>query len=578
MNLQIEPWISFIVKRAADALHLEENFAPDVRPADPRFGDFQANGVLPYAKKNHQNPRELAEKLVAVLLQNEELQGKLEISIAGPGFINFKLLDHFLADWGNQYYRLPLDKLGLSHDYASSRVIIDYSSPNTAKQMHVGHLRSMNIGDSIKKILQFLGAEVKGDNHVGDWGTQFGLIIMALKQAGKEVSQLSLEEIESLYKEGNTLAKSDERYLNEARQELVKLQQGDPECVKIWQTINAISQASFEVIYQQADVHFDYTLGESFYRDQVERVYKELIECGLAEENQGALCVFHREHERFKDVPFIIRKADGASNYASTDLATVLYRYEKLHADVIIYVTDSRQQDHFQQLFLTVQKWFACYHRPCPQLRHVWFGTICGEDGKAIKTRDGSPVKLQNLFDESVRRSLEIVKTKSPSLSAEDQQYIAKVLGMDSVKYSDLLPNRTSDYVFNWDKMLSFDGNTAAYLLYAVARIKSILRKNEIQLSSSPIDTVETEEERALIRKLMYFPEVLLSAAHELKPHYICTYLFELTTLYSGFYNSNRILGESSAVLSRRLAISQSVMRTLETGMQLLGLKTLDFM
>ncbi|MDR1528479.1 MAG: arginine--tRNA ligase [Puniceicoccales bacterium] len=579
MWFQIDVGLSEVVLEAAQACNISTvDFSPDIRQADPRFGDFQANGVLPYAKLHRLNPRHVAEQIVEKLRSMGDFSEKIEVNVAGPGFINFKLSGGFLAEWLNLYKSENDYRSAIAQDWSGKRIVIDYSSPNTAKQMHVGHLRSMNIGDSIYRILKFCGADIIRDNHVGDWGTQFGILIMVIKKKRLHTSDLSLEEIESLYQQGSALVKENEDFLAIARNELVKLQSGDPENLEIWETINKISQAAFDEIYTEMGVSFDRTLGESFYRDRVHRVYQELTEKHIAKMDNGALCVFHEEHEQFSEQPFIVRKADGASNYATTDLATVLYRTETLHADELIYVTDGRQRDHFQQLFLTVQKWYAAFGRKCPAMQHVWFGTILGEDGKAIKTRSGSPIKLKELLNEAKTRAREIVDEKSKDLSNSEKQRVANVLGIDSIKYADLLPNRTGDYVFSWEKMLSFDGNTAAYLLYAIARIKSILRKCNCDVANITADCLETESERNLVRKLTYFPIILSQAAKELRSHHICTYLFELTGEYSAFYNMDRILGEQVNVTSRRLTIIIRTLNILETGMHLLGLKTLEKM
>lgn len=579
MWFQIDAGLSEAVRVAAVECGLDgSKFMPDVRPADQRFGDFQANGVLSYAKSVRENPRALAEQIVARLKIMPTIQGKIIVDIAGPGFINFTLSNEFLTEWISTYSSEQDFQSAATCQFSGRNVVIDYSSPNTAKQMHVGHLRSMNIGDAIYRLLKFCGANVIRDNHVGDWGTQFGILIMAIKRQSVPVESLSLEQIEVLYQQGTQLTKDDPEALSTARRELVALQNGDPENVHIWETINKISQEAFDEIYSRAGVSFDYTLGESFYRDKVSRVYKELIDSRIAKEDDGALCVFHPEHERFATQPFIIRKADGASNYATTDLATVYYRTETLHADDIIYVTDGRQQDHFQQLFMTVEKWYSAYNRTCPTLHHVWFGTILGKDGKAIKTRSGTPIKLKELFDESIRRAKMIVDEKNPSLSEEERQHIANVLGIDAVKYVDLSSNRTSDYVFSWDKMLSFDGNTAAYLLYTVARIRSVLKKCSDHFVSSNASTLSTDSERALARKLTYFPIALAQAISDLRPHHLCTYLFELTCEYSVFYNNDRIIGVDDEVMSRRIMMTERTLMILEIGMRLLGLETLERM
>ncbi|MDR1891277.1 MAG: arginine--tRNA ligase [Puniceicoccales bacterium] len=579
MWFQIDVGLSKVVSEAAQACDISTvDFSPDIRQADPRFGDFQANGVLPYAKLHRLNPRHVAEQIVEKLRSMEDFSKKIEVGIAGPGFINFKLSGSFLAEWLNLYKSENDYKAAIAQNWSGKRIVIDYSSPNTAKQMHVGHLRSMNIGDSIYRILKFCGADIIRDNHIGDWGTQFGILIMVIKEKGLRASDLSLEEIESLYQQGSTLAKENENFLALARNELVKLQNGDSENFEIWETINKISQSAFDEIYVEMGVSFDYTLGESFYRDRTNEIYQELTEKHIARVDNGALCVFHEEHEQFSKQPFIVRKADGASNYATTDLATVLYRTETLHANELIYVTDGRQQDHFQQLFLTVKKWYAAFGRKCPEMQHVWFGTILGEDGKAIKTRSGTPIKLKELLNEAKARAKKIVDEKSKELSNSEKQHVANVLGIDSIKYIDLLSNRTNDYVFSWEKMLSFDGNTAAYLLYAIARIKSILRKCDVDMANVAADCLETEAERNLVRSLTYFPIILSQAARELRPHYLCTYLFELTGEYSAFYSTDRILGEPTNIASRRLTIILGTLNILETGMHLLGLETLERM
>ena len=579
MWFQIDSGLSEEVSIAAAACGIQrDELFPDVRPADQRFGDFQANGVMPYAKSKKSNPRQISEKIVAELKKKEVFQKKISVSIAGAGFINFKLSDEFLAEWLNIYKSISTFQKELPCQLIGKKVVIDYSSPNTAKQMHVGHLRSMNIGNSIYRILKFCGVNVVSDNHIGDWGTQFGILIMAIKRVKADISKLSLEGIESLYKQGVELSKNDDSALSEARRELVKLQNGDVENTKIWKTINDVSQRSFDEIYKLADVSFDYTLGESFYNDKIDRVCSELVKSGIAEESNGALCVFHREHERFSKQPFIIRKSDGASNYATTDLATVLYRTEELGADEIIYVTDGRQQDHFQQLFLTVKKWYSAYGRKCPVLKHVWFGTVLGKDNKAIKTRSGTSIKLKDLFSEAVDRALKIISEKSTALSNDERFEVAEILGVDSVKYADLASNRTSDYVFSWDKMLSFDGNTAAYLLYAITRMMSILHKCNTNFDEIKVYTIGTVDERNLVRKLMYFPIILSQTISDLRPHYLCTYLFELAGEYSTFYNSNRVIGEKSNIFERRLVLILRTLAVMEAGMDLLDLKTLEKM
>ncbi|MDR2435889.1 MAG: arginine--tRNA ligase [Puniceicoccales bacterium] len=573
--MEVDAWLAELVVRAALSCGCD-SFDPEIRPSDPKFGDFQANGVLQCAKKCGQNPRALAEKIVSLLSGQGEVGEDVSISTAGPGFINFKFGNRFLCKWLNEH--LNADSFRPGHtSFAGKTVVVDYSSPNTAKQMHVGHLRSMNIGESICRLLEFCGANVIRDNHIGDWGTQFGILIMAIKRENVDLDALptaaALSAVERLYKVGNSLAKEDESYLSRARSELLKLQNGDAENTKIWKKINEISHAAFEKIYAEFGVKFDCVLGESFYRDRVDAVCQSLEKCGIARLDGGALIVSFGEHTRFKDQPFLVRKSDGASNYATTDIATVEYRVEHFHADEIVYVTDGRQQDHFQQLFMTIDRWFKCRKLATPGLHHVWFGTILGEGGKAIKTRDGSQIYLQDLVAEAKKRAHRIVSEKNPNLSEGEKGSIASLVGLNSIRYFDLAQNRTSDYVFSWENMLSFDGNTAVYLLYAIARIHSIL--DRVHGGNFVADALETEEECALVRKLLYFPVVLKQAIADLRPHYLCTYLYELTGEYSTFYGANRVLVDDITVRNRRLALCERTLLVLELGLNLLGMAAL---
>ncbi len=370
--------------------------------------------------------------------------------------------------------------------------------------------------------------------------------------------------------------------LKEAQQELVKLQAGDPENTAIWKKIGEVSVSAFQQIYDQLGIRFDYTLGESFYNDKVERVYQELTASRLATESQGALVVFHPEHPRFKEQPFIIRKSDGAANYASTDLATILYRSEHFHADAAIYVIDSRQSDHCQQLFLTVQKWFEKTGRKFPHLEHVAFGTVLGEDGRPLKTRNGDNIKLKDLLAEAVERARRLVDEKSASLPEDERRHISEVVGVSSVQYADLSQNRSSDYLFSWDKMISLEGNTAAYLLYAVARVRSIFRKLEAVPGDPAVEAAasafETPEELALARKLTKFSDAVALASANLRPHFLCLYLYELAGEFSTFYAADKVAGDDLAVRARRLMLCARTLLMLETGLGILGLRTISRM
>lgn len=577
--------IATALTEAAAQLELDSTiFAAAVRIADPRHGDFQANGVLPYAKRTKQNPRALAEQVVAALPSS--ITDSCDVQIAGPGFLNFTLKPNALEAWLTEYTDEAALQAGAksAQPEADKVFVVDYSAPNTAKQMHVGHLRSAVIGEAISRLLSFSGAKVIRDNHIGDWGTGFGKLIWAYKRELNTTALETdpLEEFERLYKAGNKAADEDEAVLTDARHELVKLQSGDAENLEIWKRINEVSLEAFQKIYDQLGIKFDYTLGESFYNDKVEQIYAELSDTGLAEESQGALVVFHPEHPRFKTQPFMIRKSDGAANYASTDLATLLYRRDHFDADAAIYVIDSRQGDHCQQLFLTAEKWFAKTDRKLPRLEHTSFGTVLGENNKPLKTRSGENIKLRDLLQEATERAAALVAEKSAQLPAEEQAEIARVVGIGSVQYADLCQNRSTDYVFSWDKMISLEGNTAAYLLYAVARIRSIFRK----LDQSPEDAnafevasaLETPTEIALARKLAKFPEALSSAVGPLRPHVLCLFLFELAGEFSGFYAADKVAVDDLAVRARRLRLCARTLLILETGLHLLGLRTLTRM
>lgn len=566
-----------------------DGFEPEVRPADPRFGDYQANGILGYAKQQGKNPRELAEELLKLVNESGHFDSSLvELTLAGPGFINFKCTEAYLRKWLNQFTNTADYQTGAGRLKADHKIVIDYPSANTAKQAHIGHLRPMVIGEAIARLLEFCGADTVRDNHIGDWGTNFGTLIMQIKREGIDLDQLKddpLAQLDQLYKDGSNLEKEEPQLRDQSRTELLKLQEGDPQNTALWEKIVAISKIAFEQLFQQMGVQVDVSLGESFYRDKVERVYRELTDTGIAESSEGALVVWHDEIKKFardneRPYPFNIRKKDGASNYASTDLATILYRTEHFKADEIIYLTDARQQDHFQQLFLTTQKWFRACNYPMPITRHVWWGTILGKDKKPFKTKSGESIKLQALLDEARERARAVVAEKNPDLSEKEHEAIASSVGIGALKYADLASNRTQDYVFDWDRMLSFEGNTAPYLLYAVARINSIFRKAELD-PDAPIEcpgSIETKAELALARKLMGLPTALSLTLADLRPHFLCTYLYELAGAYSSFYNADKVMVEDLSTRTRRLLLCARTRSTLITGLQLLGIEPLERM
>jgi arginyl-tRNA synthetase len=583
--LDIRKELSDIVSQVAGGMELfGQAFEPDVRVADPRHGDYQCNGVLPHAKKLSCNPRQLGQQLqdgLNALPESSKLWSKIEL--AGPGFLNFTIRTDYLREW----VRIYSDGARIAQDAASilagRRVVVDFSSPNTAKQMHVGHIRSTVIGDAICRLLAFCGASVVRDNHIGDWGTQFGLLIMVIKRKGVDLEHLDgdrIENLESLYREGSQLAQSDPAAMDQARRELVLLQAGDSENFALWEHIVKVSYEEFEKIYRRLHVRFDVVLGESFYRDKVDRVYQELKEDGIAEESLGAWVVFHPEHPRFATQPFIIRKSDGASNYASTDLATALYRAEAFQADEVINITDARQRDHFEQLELTVRAWFARRGYRMPVMRHITFGTILGKDGKAIKTRSGGTVKLRELLDEAVERASVIAREKNPDIDESSLRQVSEAVGLASVRYADLSQNRSSDYQFDWDKMLAFEGNTAPYLLYVTARIHGIMRKLEsLQVrDGEALGSLESVEELALAKMLSQFPMVLRYTLDDLRPHVLCTYLYELCGCFNSFYHSNTVIHEDLKIQNIRLLLCRTTLQILGRGLQLLGIEPLERM
>ncbi|MFI3290329.1 MAG: arginine--tRNA ligase [Opitutales bacterium] len=577
-------FLESLLQKATEALAFND-FDCQIKIADPRFGDFQANGALGFAKKNKMNPREVGQKLLEEIQNSAEFDSSLmELSIAGAGFINFKFTPKFLMAYLSQFKSDKDLKQASANLYAGKKIVIDYPSPNTAKQMHVGHLRPMVIGESIQRLLRFCGADVTCDNHIGDWGTNFGTLIYGIKTQGYNLdvnNESALEDLEQLYKLASAKSKEDVEYADACRNELAKLQAGDEENTKYWNAICKISEVSFDKMYDALSITTDLTLGESFYRDKVDRIYTELTEIGLAKEDQGALVVFLEDHPQFKTQPFIIRKKDGASNYASTDLATILYRVQELKANELIYVTDARQQDHFKQLFITTQKWFDAKGYDYPSLKHVFFGTILGEDGKAIKTKSGEPIRLRALIDEAVKRALEIVESKNPDMPKEELLEIATAVGIGALKYADLCQNRTNDYTFAWSKLLAFEGNTAPYLLYALARIYSIFRKANIDINSNfetEICDFDSEQEIALARKLISLPNVFDLSLSELRVHHLCTYIYELAGTFSAFYNTNKVIVDDPKVMNKRLMLCSRTLRYMEAILQILAIKTLQKM
>jgi arginyl-tRNA synthetase len=562
-----------------------------VRPCDPKFGDYQSNALMSLAKTRKMNPRQLATDVVAKLDVSAVCE---KVEIAGAGFLNFRLKPALLKETLEAAARG--EHLFFAKAASPKTVVIDFSSPNVAKPMHVGHIRSTGIGDALQRTLRLLGHRVISDNHIGDWGTQFGKLLLGWKQIldRAALERDTIAELERLYKVINAECDANPLRLEEAKSELVKLQAGDAENITIWKEMIRLSQIQFDTIYARLGVKFDQALGESFYNPWLAEVVNDLQQRGIARESEGAVGVFsdgslppkedpflvHREGEWMPD-PALVRKSDGGFNYMTTDLATIDYRLKTWSPDEIVYVVDDRQAGHFKKLFLTFGRWKSADAKKT-KLVHVGFGKIMGDDGKPFKTRSGDTVKLGDLLGEAEERAYKIVSEKSAELPEAQRKEIARVIGLGAVKYADLLPNRQSDYIFSWDKMLALQGNTAPYLVYAYARIKSIFRKAEetsnIQHPTSNIQ-LAAPEELTLAKHLLNFGITLEAVADELRPNYLCNYLFELAGKFTSFYENCPVLkADDAATRDSRLALCNLTARVLKQGLETLGIETVEQM
>ena len=531
---------------------------------DAKHGDFQINGVMGAAKKVGQNPRELAQKIA------DELNGKgafVGAEVAGPGFINLRLSPEFLAQQLS-------GSLNIEKTATPNTVVIDYSSPNLAKEMHVGHLRSSIIGDSIARVLEFLGHKVIRQNHVGDWGTQFGMLVAYLVEQQKDNAEFKLADLEQFYRNAKIRFDEDAAFADLARAYVVKLQSGDEAVLALWRQFVEISLQHAEEVYaklglklQRADV-----AGESSYNDDLHNVINELEAKGLAVDSDGAKVVFLDE---FKPAAFIVQKQGGGFLYATTDFACMRYRVGKLGGTRLLYVVDTRQDLHFKQLFATSRK--AGWLPENVSAEFIGFGTMMGKDGKPFKTRSGDTVKLVDLLDEAVERATKLVRDKNPELSDLDAVKIGETVGIGAVKYADLSKNRTSDYVFDWDNMLSFEGNTAPYLQYAYTRVQSVFKKAGDWNVQAALK-LEQPLEQQLAVELLKFEDVLQSVAETSFPHYLANYLYQLATLFSRFYEACPILKAEGDVRDSRLKLAQLTGETLKMGLDLLGIDVLDVM
>ena len=532
---------------------------------DARFGDYQTNAALVLGKQRGENPKALAEKILAGTDVSDLCEPP---TVAGAGFINFTLRSDAVAKKAGEL--LPDERLGVANAKSTKKIVIDFGSPNVAKPMHVGHIRSTVLGDALARIASFLGHEVIRDNHIGDWGTQFGMVIYGWKNLldRQSLQRDPLAEIVRIYKETNEKATSDPQVREACRQELVKLQAGDKENIDIWNECVAFSMQDFDHVYRLLEIRFDIQCGESFYNDRLPAVVDRLLKSGIAEISEGAVCVFFRDIPQLADKPCIIRKRDGGFNYATTDVATVDYRINDLKADTVWIVTGAPQILHFQQIFEIARR--EGYKA---DFRHITHGSILGEDRKLMKTRSGENVPLRELLDEACKRARKIIEEKNPDLSEEDKIDIAQKIGIGAVKYADLSQYRMTDYVFSWDRMLSLQGNTAPYLQNAYVRIRSIFRKAGEPAPKIDKLILRDPSEINLAKRLCQFAEIVPQVLNDFRPNILANYLFELANSFHTFYEACPVLKSDEPVRSSRLALCDLSGRVLQRGLDLLGIK-----
>ncbi|MCT8580789.1 arginine--tRNA ligase [Glaesserella parasuis] len=575
--MNIQHILSEKIKQAMIVAGAEQNVEPLVRQSGKvQFGDYQANGIMGAAKKLGLNPREFAQKVV----DNVDLNGIAEkLEIAGPGFINIFLAPTWLAQQTENAF--SGDKLGINLNQAQT-VVVDYSSPNVAKEMHVGHLRSTIIGDSVVRALEFLGNKVIRANHVGDWGTQFGMLIAYLeKMENEHASEMELSDLESFYRAAKEHYDSDEVFAEKARNYVVKLQSGDDYCRTMWKKLVNITMQQNQHNYNRLNVTLteNDVMGESLYNPMLPEIVADLKAQGLAVEDDGALVVFLDEFKNKDGDPMgvIVQKKDGGFLYTTTDIAAAKYRYETLKADRALVFSDTRQSQHMQQAWLITRK--ADYVPDSFSLEHHNFGMMLGKDGKPFKTRTGGTVKLADLLDEAVERAEKLIAEKNPDLTASEKQAVVEAVAIGAVKYSDLSKNRTTDYVFDWDNMLSFEGNTAPYMQYAYTRVRSIFSRAGIDPNSLTGNIVLTDEkERNLVIKLLQFEEAVTVVAKDGTPHVLCQYLYELAGIFSSFYEAYPILNAEESIKQSRLKLAHLTAKILKQGLDLLGIKTVEKM
>ncbi|GAB6390039.1 arginine--tRNA ligase [Stutzerimonas marianensis] len=558
---------------------LPDGLSPTIQVENTRdktHGDFASNIAMMLAKPAGMKPRDLAQKLIDALPEDPSIS---KVEIAGPGFLNFFQNSAALAERLDAALNSP--SLCVNKTGPTQRVVVDLSSPNLAKEMHVGHLRSTIIGDAVARVLEFLGDEVIRQNHVGDWGTQFGMLLAYLEEK-PAAAESELSDLEQFYRAAKQRFDESAEFADRARELVVKLQAGDPDCLRLWTRFNEISLSHCQKVYDRLNVRLtpEDVKGESAYNADLADIVEALREKGLLTEDNGAQCVFLDEFKNAEGnpLPVIVQKAGGGYLYATTDLASMRYRSQQLKADRVLYFVDQRQALHFQMAFEVARR--AGFVHPEIQLEHMGFGTMNGADGRPFKTRDGGTVKLVDLLDEAEQRAYELVKGKNPELDEAELRRIARAVGIGAVKYADLSKHRTSDYSFNFEQMLSFEGNTAPYLLYAYTRVVSVFRKLGTGMDGLPGTIhLDAEQEQALGAKLAQFSEVLNSVGEKGVPHVLCSYLYDLAGLFSSFYEHCPILSaERDEVKQSRLRLAALTGKTLKQGLELLGLETLERM
>jgi len=566
--MKIKSQLSIIIKQALKSANIDSKDV-DITISDstkPQFGDYQFNGVMKLAKRLKQNPRVIALDVIGHIDKADIIE---KVEVAGPGFINIWLSSRWLAIQATSI--IDDKRVGVGFKDKPSRVVVDYSGPNMAKQMHVGHLRSSIIGDSIASLLEFLGDEVIRQNHIGDWGTQFGMLIAYLEELGEDRNSQNLQDLEQFYREAKVRFDQSEEFANRAREYVVKIQQGDRYCLGLWRKFIDISLGHCEEVYSKLGVKLtkDDVRAESFYNPRLPKVIETLKDKGILVDSNGAKCLFLDS----SNTPIIVQKSDGGYLYATTDLAGLEFRAKELKADRICYVVDARQSEHFRQVFKIAQ--LADMVSDSVKLEHIAFGTMMDKSGKPFKTRDGGTVKLIDLLDEAILRAKKTIKERN-NHSEDELNSVANAIGIGAVKYADLSINRESNYIFSWDKMLSFDGNTALYMQYAYARIQSIFRKYTKELNGTI--TIGDRLEHKLALMILKFEDTLIKASVDGYPHIITSYLYELVTLFMKFYEQNSILKDNIPTETQisRLLLAKLTANVIKTGLDILGIKVVD--